>query len=391
MKLSNQITTMAALLAGLLISGCASDDESSGDGLPLAFMSGVVKSLPQTDPAPVAAPSASPSYAASSDSIDTYSLLASFFEQECFMPGADNYCPADVDTSGGDSNPHKFTSYTLLGLLYHAQMYSGGQRSSCDQGSEATIDATSFVALNNASGDADKYILDYNSLLNCLYEDPASDSTSKQYQVYSYDVNGEYQATLTTRNRVPYNGVSDPGQNDVFQVYVSNDSEGTPVFLAFNYAGADTVLSRTILLVNLTDNKFAVKHSSYNGSTYDTVVSIGIGGVDIDTGTPNTGYYMVKFTDNGSELEKCIDNATGLIETDMTSCSSNAVPTVADWTTSSAVSDYLGMTATQMTHLSAWLTAMGNTTALGAGDTPTDSGTGGDPDYNLPRTVQAAQ
>lgn len=383
------------ILSGIMISGCSNSSSSTASSNSLNFSAGAVEALPQTSSGGgslVFGTSAIVAKSSSGVNISTYSKLASFFEQECFMPDGDNYCPAGVDTSGGDSNPRKFTSYTLLGMIYHAEMYSGSQRTSCDQGAAATIDATSYKALTSGgSEDPDKFILDYNTLLQCLYEDPSSDDTSKQYMAYSFDASGAYQATLTTRNRVPYSGVTDPGQNDVFQVYVTN-TDGTPSFLGFNYAGADTVFSRTILLVNLTNNKFAVKHSSYNGSGYDTVVAIGVGGVDRTTGTPNAGYYMVKFTDSGSELEKCVNNADGMIEVDMSSCNSASIPTTAGTTTwtSATVQTYLGMSATEITNMSDWFTKMADTTALGAADTPTNASLGGDPDINFPRTIEAA-
>lgn len=375
-------------LAAVLMSACDSAPEQQDGNM--KFTQGAVQSLPQTVAATSqAAPGLFRAPNPSSLNINDYSLLASFFEQECFMPDGDNYCPEGVDTSGGDSNPRKFTSYTLLGLIYHAQMYSGGLHSECDQGSAATVDATSYVALTATGSDPDKYILDYNSLLKCLYEDPSSNTTSTRYTAYSTDADGAYQATLTTRNREPYNGVTDPGQNDVFQVYVTL-TDGKPSLLAFNYAGADTVFSRTVLLVNLLENKFAVKFSSYNGTGYDTVVAMGVGGVNVSTGVPNTGYYMVKFTDAGSQLERCVNNADGVIENDMVNCTSSSIATSSTWGPTS-VQTYLGLSATEVTNLAAWLAKLADANALGAADTPTSAAVGGDPDLYLPRSLQSAQ
>lgn len=387
MRKKINILFVLLIMPCMIISGCTSDS-GVGNGDPTSFAQAAIQSLPQTHSQQGGVASAFIASVSSGVNITEYSKLDSFFEQECFMPDGDNYCPAGVDTSGGDTNPRKFTSYTLLGMIYHAEMYSGGQHTSCDQGSAATIDATSLVPLTLPSSDVDKFLLDYYSLLGCLYEDPSSDATSKQYTAYSSDANGEYQATLTTRNRVPYNGITDPGQNDIFQVYVSK-TDGLPKFLALNYAGADTVFSRTILLVNLTDNKFVVKHSSFNGSGYDTVVSAGVGGVDRATGVANTGYYMVKFTDGGSELEKCVNNTTGMIDIDMTNCTDASIPASGTWS-SNAVQTYLGMTDTQATHLAAWLTKLADATAMGAADTPTNADLGGDPDLFFPRLIQDA-
>lgn len=373
------------ILTSFILTGC-SDDGATG-GSSNSFASAAIESLPQTHTQTNQSASLQASVS-SGVNITDYSKLNSFFEQECFMPDGDNYCPAGVDTSGGDSNPKKFTSYTLLGMIYHAEMYSGGEHTTCDQGDAATINASSFLPLTDTGSDVDKFLLDYYSLLGCLYEDPSNDATSKQYTAYSADANGEYQATLTTRNRVPYNGITDPGQNDIFQVYVAR-VDGTPAFMALNYAGADTVFSRTILLINLVDNKFVVKHATYNGAGYDTVVSAGVGGVDRATGVANAGYYTVKFTDSGSELEKCVNNSTGMIDVDMTNCTTASIPATGNWT-SDGVKTYLGMTDTQATHLAAWLTTLADNTALGATDTPTNADLGGDPDLFFPRTIQTA-
>lgn len=326
-----------------------------------------------------------PHYRASSKSVTSgtiadHNTLSKFFKLECYMPGGDNFCPAGVDyTTGGDMNPYKLTSFTLIGSIYHADMYSGGLKISCD-GTPTTITASSFVAAQ-AGGNPAKYIIDYYNLLSCTKQDTGGDvGSGTKYQAYSVNSAGAYQATLTTRYRVPSNGVSTPGQNDVFEVYVALSSD-KPVFMAYNYAGADTMYQRTILLVNTTTHKFAVKHFESNTQK---LVAIGMGGVDRTTGVMNPGYYYTKFTKNtGTEDDGCIDNATGAFQTDNSKCTGAGVPTT--WTTSDEVATYLGISAEEKTRLSTFLAVFNTTAFLTEADSPANSTT--DVEQNFPKSI----
>lgn len=379
----------------LIIPSCSSssddddnDNDSSvnGSNETLSFTGESVESLPQVASSSGSSSSfVSPPLFATSGNMDDFDSLSSFFEQECFMPDGDDFCPAGTDTSGGDSNPRKFTIMTLLGLIYHAEIYSDSIHDDCD-GTTGSITAASFEA-NTSGGDPDKYILDYNSLLECVEQD-TSVSSGTTYSAYSVDASGDslgYQATLTSRYRLPYNGSADPGQTDIFQVYVSLD-DTTPTFLAFNFAGANTMYSRAVLLVNLVTHKFAAKYYSPGSGTDQAVTAIGVGGVDRDTGVANPGYYFTKFLDNsGSEDTACIDNSDGSIQADNTNCTGNSVPT--SWTSSSDVETYLGMTATEISNVSAFLDKFDTEALLTSTDAPEDATD--DPELDFPKTITA--
>ncbi len=316
-----------------------------------------------------------------SGNISSYNSLSSFFEQECFMPDGDDFCPAGTDTSGGDSNPRKFTIMTLLGLIYHAEMYSGYTHTSCE-GTAGSVNASSFVSATSSGSDADRFIIDYNTLLGCVKQDTTG-SGGTVYQAYSIN-STDYQATLTSRYRVPYAGSATPGQTDVFQVYVSLSGE-TPTFLAFNFSGANTMYSRAILLVNLTTHKFAAKYFSA-GVTNQAVTAIGVGGINRSTGVPNTGYYFTRFLDNtGSPESACVSNSDGSIQADNTNCLGNSVPI--NWSSSDDVKLYLGMTAADATNLTGFLTRFSSDALLVISDSPEDATD--DPELFFPKTIIA--
>lgn len=311
--------------------------------------------------------------------IQDFTTLSMFFKMECFMPGMDDFCPAGTDTSGGDSSPYKLTSFTLIGSIYHADMYSGGLKSTCD-GTDAVISASSFIAAQTG-GDPAKYILDYYDLLSCVSQDTSDFvGTGTSYHAYSVDPNETYQATLTTQYRIPYNGVADPGQNNILQVYVGLDT-GNPNILAFNYAGIGSMPQRTVLLLNTVTHKFAVK--TYITST-NYLVAVGVGGVDITTGLPNSGYYYTSFTNNGGTVDDgCVDNTTGNFGVDTTSCTALSIPLT--WSTSDTIADYLEIPAADRTRIAAFLGKFTDQNPLTAADAPANSTT--DPEMNLPISI----
>lgn len=348
----------------------------------IAFTVGAIESLPQ-----VAA--TRNRLQTGRTNISSYNTLKEFFEQECFMPDSDNFCPDGIDTSGGDSNPYKFTPMTLLGLIYHAEMYSGGMKTSCG-GTPATINASSFVAHTPLNSDPDKFLFNYYSLLGCIQPSSGNSENGVSYSAYSMDSAGAYQATLTTRYRAPYQGVAVPGQTDIFQVYVAM-SGSTPTLLAFNFAGANTMYSRAVLLVNLLEHKFAVKYFAPGGTT-KALSAVGVGGVDRSTGVPHDGYYYVRFTDNvGAEQTGCVSNRTGDFEGSTLLCSTNSVPVA--WATGAAIQTYLGIADTDAGHLTAWLNEtdgkLRNETLLNASDSPANATT--DADSYFPETINSVR
>lgn len=351
--------------------GCA----PPGQGTKLGITRAALEALPQVPQVPGEEAEATPT------SIAAYPALASFFEQECFMPGGDDFCPAGTDVSGGTSNPRKFTPMTLLGLIYHAEMYSGGLQTSCWQ-EVVSVDENSFVAHASAGAEPSRFLLDDFELLSCL--ERAVNQDPRVMRLSSVDPDGRYQATLTTRYRVPFEGLAEPGQTDIFQVDVSY-ADGVPVFLAFNFAGANTMFSRAVLLANLVDHRFAVKYRAA-GDPGASLVSAGIGGVDRATGAPHAGYYFVAFTDASGPLTRCVDNADGHLQPDLTACTAGGVPT--DWEDASAVREYLGLTPTVGARVKAWLDVLASDALLPEDASPTNAAPGGDPELYFPERVR---
>lgn len=351
---------------------CGSDDSKSSSSM-FGLGAAAVESLPQVitgsglkNRAPLI-----------TGNISDYTTLANFFKLECFMPGSDNFCPAGTDTSGGDSNPYKLTSYTLIGSIYHADMYSGGHKTAC-QGTNSTITAGSFNAADTGGNPA-AFLLDYYNLLACVEQDTSEYvGSGTKYQTYSVGEN-QFQATLTTRYRNPYDGNSDPGQNDIFQVYVGISS-GEPVFLAYNYAGADSMFQRTVLFVNFETHRFAVKH--YESAT-SYLVAIGVGGINRDTGVLNPGYYYTQFYSGSSYDNGCVDNTTGNFQANTSACTAASIPLT--WTDSNFVADYIGMTSDDKTRLSAFLSKFSTEDPLSGTDSPGNNTT--DPEQNFPYSI----
>lgn len=351
-------------------------DDKAGDGdiseTDIRLTSALIESVPQINTS---------TRGVVSGSIKDYQSLEKLFKLECYMDGTFDFCPAGIDpVTGGDNNPYKLTSFTLMGSIAHAEMYSGGLKAACS-GTGGEVSAANFKAAQSG-GDPVKFILDYYDLLSCISE---KDQESTMYHTYSVDPEGTYQATLTTRYRVPYNDDADPGQNDIFQVYTSlEDDKAT--FLAYNYAGADTMLQRTVLLVNVKEHKFAIKHiEPKTDGNHDNVVAIGVGGIDIESGEFNPGYFYTKFSlGNGSFDDGCVNNATGSFEADMSKCTADSVP--AAWLSSDEVAVYLGMSADEKSRLASFLAIFNSDAFLTAADAPAN--TTSDVEQNLPEKIE---
>lgn len=365
------VTGAVVVLSGVgALSGCA--PSGPGQGTRLGITRGALETLPQVPGEDSEAGLAS---------IAAYPALASFFEQECFMPGGDDFCPAGTDVSGGTSNPRKFTPMTLLGLIYHAELYSGGLETSCEH-ELAYVDEDSFVAHATDGAEPTRFLLDDFEVLSCLERGVNQDA--RVTRLTSADPDGRYQATLTTRYRVPFEGVAEPGQTDVFQVDVSY-AEGIPAFLAFNFAGANTMFSRAVLLANLVDHRFAVKYRAA-GDPGASLVAMGVGGVDRATGAPHPGFYVVAFAEATGLLTKCVDNSDGHVQPDLTACDAHGVPT--NWDDARAVREYLGLTTPVSTRVQAWLDVLASDALLPTEASPANAAPGGDPDLFFPEHVR---
>jgi len=355
------------------LTGCA----PPGQGTKLGITRAALEALPQVPQVPGEEEAEVPP-----TSIAAYPALASFFEQECFMPGGDDFCPAGTDVTGGTSNPRKFSPMTLLGLIYHAEMYSGGLQTSCGQEVVSVAD-DSFVAHTSAGAEPSRFLLDDFERLSCL--ERAVNQDARVMRLSSVDPDGRYQVTLTTRYRVPFEGLAEPGQTDIFQVDVSYADDGVPVFLAFNFAGANTMFSRAVLLANLVDHRFVVKYRAA-GDPGASLVSAGVGGVDRATGVPHAGHYFVAFTEASGLLTRCVNNADGQVQPALTACTASGVPT--DWEDANTVREYLGLTPSVGARVQAWLDVLASDALLPENASPTNAAPGGDPELYFPERVR---
>jgi len=324
------------------------------------------------------------------------------------------HCPADVRaeldaalSAGGIGdgtdvfNKYKLTSTTLIGLIYHAEMYSAGPGPSnaCadfNGSSLATAHSPSFTGGTSAS---DKFVIDYFSALYCVKANSYDGNTSYSAFGYVSDDTSPAIANLTTRYRHPYDGVSDPGQTDIFQVYVSLDpadattQSPTSKFLAFNFAGVSSMYSRAIILSNLSTHKFAVRYTTGNltlGNHH--IIALGVGGVDKTTGTPVNGSYMIKIIntdgDNSSNLTSasyCVNNSAGTYDdANYTACTTTAaIPW--DSISASNVATYLEMSTTEQTNLAGFLAYFNDTDLLSVDDFPRSEA---EADSNFPRMIE---
>lgn len=352
------MTRLLAAMSSLLLLACPVD---------LKFTQGAVESLPQE--------AVASSALTSGKSITTQVQLAGFFKQECHMYPQANFCPAGVDAKAKNGqNDFKFTSTSLLGLVFHAEMYGGGMPASC-AGAPATITSASFVAATEAGSDPDRFILDTLAQYECL--EPSDDG----FRVTSLET--DHQATLTARYKF-----GDGQETNVFQVDVSVDQAKTPTFLAFNWAGVSSMAARAVLLVNLKTHRFAVKYltapvPSMNIGT-NWVDAVGVGGVDRATGARHAGYYHVRYTSERFEpMVSCVDNATQLLELDDTECAAAGVPIT--WTSSDAVATWLGMTPAERTRLAPFLAKFATPEPLALSDTPSGRG---DAELYFPKVIK---
>jgi hypothetical protein len=289
-----------------------------------------------------------PSYMATTATSNT--TVSNFFKLECHNDtGTDNYCPSSVSTTGSGMDNYKLTTTTLIGLIYHAQMYAQNiysdnveyTDSSCPSGSSSiTVTSSSFTATT----DGDKFILDgglYN-LYDCLYSYSREDNGTS-YMAYNLTSDDTLYSMISTRK----NDLSSAGwdQTDFFQVYLTKPDGTTPTILAFNHAGMNDAASdhfvRAVLLANLTNNRFAVVYKTGNSGTW--LKAAGTGGINASTGTANSGYYWVQTDDLG---KICVDNSTGADAT-AGDCAANP------WTT--GVATFLGLTAADTTNLATFI------------------------------------
>jgi hypothetical protein len=212
-----------------------------GGGSSISFTKGAMASLPAVG---TTAPGVRGLAAAiAPGNVAGYQSLAYLFRLECQHGLDDNYCPSSVTFDPNDlMDPTRFEMGSLIGMIFHAQMYTGTLVTDCSGSglSPMTVSAGSYVAGDalNASANPTRFVLADYGLLTCQSTNVSD--TSKETRVVSAVADGSYQAALHTRHQ--YDAGNGP-QTDFFQVYVAMDA-GTPTFLAFNFAAATPHASR---------------------------------------------------------------------------------------------------------------------------------------------------
>lgn len=325
------LTGMVAM--SFILAGCAASDDDDGGGSSNAGFN-MAGNASEALPA-ISSSSNSPALQAVGDDV-TDTEISNFFKLECHMPGSDDNCPAGI-TADDDT---KYSVTTLIGVIYHAEMYMENvidyEMEDC---STTGVTSSSFVT-DDATGDTSTYLIDYYDLLDCVGSSSYEGNT--QYFTARTSTDSGYVILVTRKHDTSTSGWD---QSDIYQAYVSTDSDGEARFLAFNTTNINDTSStdstfRTVLLVNLSTRRFLVKHHG-TGSNY--VIAAGQGGIT-DSGEYQSGYYFAKSSGTPSGI--CVDNAT---QTE--AASSNCSDEQASWSGASDVASYLDLTATEQTEI----------------------------------------
>ncbi len=348
---------VACLALIIIVGGCGGGGGSGGgpnSGSEIAFTQSALTSVPLVRPA---APGLALRVAALpfATEIEDSFFVKQLFQMQCRRSASEgvDYCPPgtpsrDAYAGAPFGDPYQLNMQTLIGFIYHAQMYSGLVTDCSGDGlSPKTVTGADYAAASSdASADPTRFIFDQFATYSC-HSTQISDAAHETRMVSAVS-DGSYQTTLHTRYK--YDSGDHGAQTDFFQVDISMNA-GAPEFLALNFASAEPLSSRLVLLVNLTNHRFAMKYytpeqPSTGGPTgtapHRYAVSAGAAGYDFTTGNPNSGHYYLRFLDDPGVQEVCVNNVGGAFEADFTTCTAEGVPT--HWS-ASAIQEYLSIPA----------------------------------------------
>ncbi|HET6412744.1 MAG TPA: hypothetical protein VFG53_11840 [Anaeromyxobacter sp.] len=366
-------------VACLALIGCGGGGGGGGQSGPsIAFTQGALKSVPLLRP-PAPAPALMQANAAplTPTSIDTDVFTAQLFKMECREAAGNqgvNYCPAGTPPQSQygttlGSDPYAFDMQALMGFIYAAQRETWLVASCSGTGlTPKTVTAGAYFAHSAGPGaDPTRFIFDEYATYACR-SSQVSDPTAETV-VVSAAADGSYQTTLHTRYKYVAGGET---QTDFTQVDVSMNSS-TPEFLALNFASAEPLASRLVLLVNLTNHRFAMKYYTpqqpgnipSQPAPERYAVAAGTAGYDLTSGDPNVGQYYLHFQDDPGEFAECVDNVTGTFETDFTACDAGLDHSA--WS-ASAMQGFLGVPASAIDRLGPFLQVFGDTADLAVAD-----------------------
>jgi len=377
-QVARRLAVACLALVGIAAAvGCGGGGGGSSSQSNIVFTPGALKSVPLVrPPAPTLAALAVEGAPATPTSIDTDGFTEQLFKMQCRRSASEgvDYCPAgtpprsDYGTALGD-DPYQFDMQTLIGFIYHAQMYTSLVTSCSGAGlAPETVTAGRYQAASTEGADPTRFILDQYGTYACRssqVSDPAHET-----RMVSAVADGSYQTTLHTRYQYVAGGET---QTDFFQVDVSMDGAGSPELVAFNFASAAPFASRLVLLVNLTSHRFAMKYyapqqpAGAGTSPERYAVAAGVAGYDLATGDPNGGHYAIHFQDDPGEFSECVDNATGAFEADFTLCDPDLDH--AAWSPT-LVGDFLGLGSSPTTadRLAPYLAVFGSMADLAIAD-----------------------
>ncbi len=356
------LTTIAAA------AGCGGGGGGGGGGpkprSEIDFTRSALRSVPLVKPAAPAAAARQVSGAAMTPtSIDTDWFTAQLFKMECREAAGNqgvDYCPAGTPLQSAygtalGSDPYAFDMQGLMGFIYAAQRDTLLTTSCSGNGLTArTVSAADYsAASSDVSADPTRFIFDQFATYACRSSqvaDPAHET-----MVVSAATDGSYQTALHTRYQYVAGGET---QTDLTQVDVTINA-GTPEFVALNFASSMPFSSRLVLLVNLTNHRFAMKYytphqpsNTAEGAPERYAVVAGVAGYDLTTGQPNEGHYYISFLDPPFTMAACANNATGAFDADFTSCDADLDHT--SWS-ASAVKGFLDVPDTTAARIGQYL------------------------------------
>jgi len=370
-----------SLIAIAAVGGCGGGSSSSQSGM--NFTQGALKALPLVKPA---APSAAARQVvgralSAPTSIDTDGFTAQLFKMECREAAGNqgvDYCPAGTPPQSSygialGSDPYAFDMQALMGFIYAAQRETWLVTSCAGTGlTPKTVSASSYFAHSSTNANPARFIFDQYTTYACR-SSQVSDPSAETVMV-SAAADGSYQTTLHTRYKYVAGGET---QTDLSQVDVSMNA-GTPEFVALNFASAEPLSSRLVLLVNLTNHRFAMKY--YTPQQPGNIpgqpaperfaVTAGIGGYDLTSGSPNVGQYYIHFLDDPGEFAECVNNVGGAFEADFAACDVDLDHT--SWTPS-AIQHFLGVPAATVGRIGPYLAVFGDTADLAVADSWTST------------------
>ncbi|MEK6705551.1 MAG: hypothetical protein AABZ06_07165 [Bdellovibrionota bacterium] len=240
------------------------------------------------------------------------------FRMECHdgMTAAEdtvNNCPEGTTR---DMN-NKYSATTLIGLIYSADKYFASNVFS-KATTACTMTGASELTNHSPTYTGSTQFIYSIPDFDCLFvEDTTSCSWCKSSHYYLYK-----KTTGTKANEI-YSllGTYFQERNETFkstnsqiqQLYLRNGSDEKPALMAFALAAAapyDTSggwYSRTLIVLNITDNRFFIKFGS-------GVVALGKGGYDAATGSIIGGNFVVKLYNSGTTHYYCLtQSSTGAI------------------------------------------------------------------------------